>query len=380
MDRRGFLRTGALASAATATGVPAAAQTNRLAAVLSFRPHLAPDGALRLSSNENALGLCEAAREAVLDAVTVAHRYPRGWEEDLAPAIAAKMGVQAENVFTGSGSSEIIQSAIQALASPNMPLILATPTWEDPVDYAQNHPYQILQVPLDSGYAHDLERMRDETLRARRPAVVYICNPNNPTATVTPSSEVDSWIEEAPESVFFIIDEAYYEFVSDPGYWSAVEWIDERPNVLVSRTFSKIYGMAGLRLGYGLAHPDTVERIRAFVAQNSRNLMGIQAGLASLTDDAHVERTLAENKRSRAITQEALDELGLRSLPSQANFLMHRISGDLETYIERFRMEGISVGRPFPPMLDHNRVSFGLPEDMERWAETLRGFRSRGWV
>ncbi len=380
MDRRGFLRTGALASAATATGVPAAAQTNRLAAVLSFRPHLAPDGALRLSSNENALGLCEAAREAVLDAVTVANRYPRGWEEDLAPAIAAKMGVQAENVFTGSGSSEIIQSAIQALASPNMPLILATPTWEDPVDYAQNHPYQILQVPLDSGYAHDLERMRDETLKARRPAVVYICNPNNPTATVTPSSEVDSWIEEAPESVFFIIDEAYYEFVSDPGYWSAVKWIDERPNVLVSRTFSKIYGMAGLRLGYGLAHPDTVERIRAFVAQNSRNLMGIQAGLASLTDDAHVERTLAENKRSRAITQEALDELGLRSLPSQANFLMHRISGDLETYIERFRMEGISVGRPFPPMLNHNRVSFGLPEDMERWAETLRGFRSRGWV
>ena len=380
MDRRGFLRTGTLASMAAAAGAPAAAQTNRIAAALSSRPHLAPDGTLRLSSNENALGLCEGAREAVLDALTLANRYPSNWEVDLAPAIAAKMGVRAENVFTGSGSSEVIQSAIQALASPNMPLILATPTWEDPVDYAQNHPYRIIQMPLGSDYAHDLQRMRDETLKARRPSVVYICNPNNPTATVTPSAEVDRWIEEAPESVFFIIDEAYYEFVADPAYWSAVKWIDERPNVLVSRTFSKIYGMAGLRLGYGLAHPETVKRIGAFVAQNSRNLMGIQAGLASLTDDEHVERTLAENTRAREIAEQTLDELGLDYLPSQANFLMHRIGGDLGTYIERFRMEGITVGRPFPPMLDYNRVSFGLAEDMERWAETLRAFRSRGWV
>ena len=380
MDRRGFLRTGTLASVAAAAGAPAAAQTNRIAAALSSRPHLAPDGTLRLSSNENALGLCEGAREAVLDALTLANRYPSNWEVDLAPAIAAKMGVRAENVFTGSGSSEVIQSAIQALASPNMPLILATPTWEDPVDYAQNHPYRVIQMPLGSDHVHDLERMRDETLKARRPSVVYICNPNNPTATVTPSAEVDRWIEEAPESVFFIIDEAYYEFVADPAYWSAVKWIDERPNVLVSRTFSKIYGMAGLRLGYGLAHPETVKRIGAFVAQNSRNLMGIQAGLASLTDDEHVERTLAENTRAREIAEQTLDELGLDYLPSQANFLMHRIGGDLGTYVERFRMEGITVGRPFPPMLDYNRVSFGLAEDMERWAETLRAFRSRGWV
>ncbi len=108
--------------------------------------------------------------------------------------------------------------------------------------------------------------------------------------------------------------------------------------------------------------------------------MGIQAGLASLADDGHVERTLAMNKRSRQITQGALGELGLGSLPSHTNFLMHEIGGDLETYIERFHMEGIDVGRTFPPMLGYNRISFGLPEDMERWADTLRSFRSRGWV
>ena len=380
MDRRGFLRAGALASAATAAGAPAAAQTNRLAALFSSRPHLAPDGSLRLNANENPLGLSEVAREAVIEAISLANRYPDNWEQDLFPAIAAKVGVRAENVFTGAGSSEVLQATIQALASPNMPLIMAAPTFEDAVRYSANHPYRITQVPLDFRYAHDLGRMREETERARRPSVVYICNPNNPTATLTPSSEVDSWIQDAPESVFFIIDEAYYELVGAPGYWSALKWIDERPNVLVTRTFSKIYGMAGLRLGYGLAHPDTVQRLKAFIARNGRNIMGIQAGLASLKDEGHIERTLAMNNRSRQITQEALDDLGLGYLPSHTNFLMHEISGDLETYIERFHMEGINVGRIFPPMLNYNRVSFGLPEDMERWADTLRSFRSRGWV
>jgi len=235
-------------------------------------------------------------------------------------------------------------------------------------------------VPLDFRYAHDLGRMREATERVRRPSVVYICNPNNPTATLTPSSEIDAWIQDAPESVFFIIDEAYYELVQEPGYWSAIKWVDERPNVLVTRTFSKIYGMAGLRLGYGVAHPGTVARIRAFIAQGSRNMMGIQAGLASLQDEGHIERTLIMNNTSRQIAQETLDELGLGYLPNYANFLMHEIKGDLPTYIERFHMEGIAVGRGFPPMLNYNRISFGLPEDMERWSGILRSFRSRGWV
>ena len=380
MDRRGFLRAGTLASVATVTGGPVAAETNRLSALLSARPHLAPDGSLRLNANENPMGLSEVAREAVVEAISLANRYTDNWEADLFPAIAAKVGVRAENVFTGAGSSEVLQAAIQALASPNMPLIMAEPTFEDALDYSHNHPYNLIKVPLDLRYTHDLTRMREATERVRRPSVVYICNPNNPTATLTPSSEVDAWIQDAPDSVFFIIDEAYYELVEEPGYWSAIKWIDERPNVLVTRTFSKIYGMAGLRLGYGVAHPDTVERIKAFIAQGSRNMMGIQAGLASLKDEGHSERTLVMNNRSRQIVQETLDELGLGYLPSYTNFLMHEIHGDPETYIERFHMEGIAVGRMFPPMVDYARISFGLPEDMERWSDTLRSFRSRGWV
>jgi histidinol-phosphate aminotransferase len=380
MDRRGFLRAGALASVATATGTPSSSQRNSLSVLLSSHRHLATDGSLRLNANENPMGLSAEAREAVIESISLSNRYPDSWEKDLYPAIASKIGVRADNVFTGAGSSEVIQAAIQALASPNMPLIMAEPTFEDATRYSANHGYDLIKIPLDSRYAHDLERMRDETERTPRPSVGYICNPNNPTATLTSSSEIDSWIQDAPQSVFFIIDEAYYELVEDPGYWSAIKWIDERPNVLVTRTFSKIYGMAGLRLGYGVAHPATVQRFKAFISQSSRNMMGIQAGIASLKTDGHVERTIVMNNQSRKITQETLDNLDLEYLPSHTNFLMHKINGDLELYIRRFYMNGINVGRAFPPMMGYNRISFGLPEEMERWADTLHSFRSKGWV
>lgn len=380
MDRRGFLRASAIASVATTTGTTSSGHRRSLSFLSSPHGHLASNKPLRLNANENPIGLSAEAREAVIRSISLSNRYPDSWESDLYPAIASKIGVQANNVFTGAGSSEVIQATIQALASPNMPLIVAEPTFEDAIRYSANHGYNLIKIPLDFNAAHDLERMRDETERTPRPSVVYICNPNNPTATLTSSSEIDSWIQDAPQSVFFIIDEAYYELVEDPGYWSAIKWIDERPNVLVTRTFSKIYGMAGLRLGYGIAHPATVQRIKAFISQSSRNMMGIQAGLASLNSDDHIELTIDMNNQSRKIAQETLDNLGLEYLPSHTNFLMHKINGDLELYIRRFYMNGINVGRAFPPMMGYNRISFGLPEEMERWADTLRSFRSKGWV
>ncbi len=380
MDRRGFLRAGAIASIATTTGTPSSGHRRSLSFLVSPYGHLASNEPLRLNANENPMGLSAEAREAVISSISLSNRYPDSWEGDLYPAIASKIGVQANNVFTGAGSSEVIQATIQALVSPNMPLIVAEPTFEDAIRYSANHGYNLIKIPLDFNAAHDLERMRDETERTPRPSVVYICNPNNPTATLTSSSEIDSWIQDAPRSVFFIIDEAYYELVEDPEYWSAIKWIDERPNVLVTRTFSKIYGMAGLRLGYGIAHPATVQRIKAFISQSSRNMLGIQAGLASLNSDDHIERTIAMNNQSRKIAQETLDNLGLEHLPSHTNFLMHKINGDLELYIRRFYMNGINVGRAFPPMMGYNRISFGLPEEMERWADTLHSFRSKGWV
>lgn len=379
MDRRGFLRTGAVASvAATApVGLSAAERWTRRA---YGRPHLAADGDLRLMANENPLGPSEKAIQAILDAMVNANRYPFEQHEMLEIALAEKRGVARENLFLGAGSTEVLQMAIQALHGPNARLVVADPTFEDVSEYQLPFAYEMERVPLDFRFAHDIGRMRDIVASSRRPTVVYICNPNNPTATITPSAEVDAWIQDAPETVFFLIDEAYFELVEAPGYWSMMKWIDDKPNVLVARTFSKIYGMAGMRLGYGLAHPDTVLRMKDFIQQNNANVLALAAGMASLEDDDHVIRTRAVINESRRVVQDTLDELGLGYLESHANFIMHQIGGDVEPYIARFKERGILVGRPFPPMLDYNRLSLALPEDMERWAEVMRDFRSRGWV
>jgi histidinol-phosphate aminotransferase len=209
---------------------------------------------------------------------------------------------------------------------------------------------------------------------------VYICNPNNPTGTLTPADAIDAWISEAPATTTFLVDEAYHEYADHPDYGSTLKWIDTRPNVIVVRTFSKIYGMAGMRLGYAVAHPTTVARLRAFVCRNNPNVLANAAALASLADDGLMARSVAVNDEAKVIAHTTLDELGLEYLPTQANFLMHRINGDLSTYIGHMREAGVRVGRAFPPMLEWNRVSFGLPDEMDRWASALKEMRRLGQV
>lgn len=382
MDRRGFLKAGAfagIASAGTASQLSAAASSSGFG-WLSSRPNLRADGTLRLSANENPLGISPGAREALIKAITDANRYPGFRKEELISRLAARYDLRPENVYLGAGSTEILQMAVQALAASGRPLIVAEPTFEDVPGYRRPFPYRFVTVPLDFRYAHDLERMRDEVEKSNRPSVVYICNPNNPTGSITPSAEVDAWIQDAPESVFFIIDEAYYELVDDPSYWSALGWVERRRNVLVARTFSKIFGMAGLRIGYGLAHEDTVARFKEFQSNNSTTQLSLAAALASLDDEEFVAKSLESNLAARAVVHQTLDELRLGYLPSHTNFIMHEIQGDLREYIARFQEQGISVGRPFPPMLGYNRLSLGTEEEMERWADTLRSFRARGWT
>ena len=378
MERRDFLRRGALTGLLAGAVVPAA---DPLAALsLAPRPRRLANGDIRLSSNENPLGISPAARQAVVDAITVANRYPRDQREALVARLAAAHEVAPDQIVMGVGSSEVLQMAIQAYAGPRTRLVLADPTYEDAVTYQHTHAYEMVKVPLNASYEHDLGRMREAVGDDGRPAVVYICNPNNPTGGTTPSAAVDAWIGEARENVFFIVDEAYTEYVDDPAYHTALPWVASKPNVLVVKTFSKVYGMAGLRLGYGISHQSAAVRLNDFVAKNNTNQLALAAAEASLGDEALIQKSIQVNREAKRITIDVLDELGLEHLPTQTNFIMHRISGDLEQYRRRMADAGLRVGRAFPPMLEWNRLSFGLPEDMERFADTLRGFRQKGWV
>ena len=380
MDRRGFVGTGMAAGLVGVSGTAAS-----LTALLEHTPgwgpgKTLPDGSVKLSSNENALGLSESARQAVIDAIPHANRYPSDYTPALLQELAKYMDVKEENLVLGSGSTEILQMAVQAYQGPNVPLVIAEPTFEDVPRYQRPLSFNLVAVPLTGGHQHDVGRMREHAEGSRRPSIVYFCNPNNPTGTITASRDIDAWIADAPKTTMFLMDETYFDYVDNPSYWSALKWIDTHPNVIVVRTFSKIFGMAGLRVGYAVAHPDTITRLTEFVAKNSPNVLATAAGIASLRDEAHTARSLELNEASKKIVQATCDELGLECLPSDANFTMHRINGDLGTYISRMADAGVRVGRPFPPMLEWSRISFGLPEEQDRWAETLKGFRAKGWV
>jgi len=238
----------------------------------------------------------------------------------------------------------------------------------------------VVRVPLTATFAHDLAAMREHAERAEGAVVVYLCNPNNPTATLTDCRGIASWIRDAPERVFFVVDEAYFDFVEDPGYWSFERTALAQPNVLVVRTFSKIFGMAELRAGYAIGHADTIARLDGYVTQITPNHLAQVAAIASLKDPDLIPRGRASNIRARRILLDALDELGLEYLPSHANFVMHRVPGDLRTYQRRMREREALAGRAFPPMLSYNRVSIGLPAEMEEFMGILRDFRKQGWV
>jgi histidinol-phosphate aminotransferase len=394
MKRRHFLRTSLVAgtaAAATLTAVRAGAAVPLPGLGLERRGWgRDPVGPLRLSSNENPLGPSEAARRAIMDGMGEANRYTHGLAGELRARVAAHHGVDEASVVLGNGSTEVLRMAVQAMAGPGgwgpgpARLVVPDPTFEHVEQYAAPWGLELLKVPLRPDHSHDTERMRELARdagsdRSRRPVLAYVCNPNNPTGTLTLCDEIEAWIREA-EDVVFLVDEAYFEYVDHPSYRTVLPLALERPNVVVARTFSKVHGLAGLRIGYGLAHPDAARRIRAFSGMSNLNAMGLLAATVSLEDEEHVARSLRTNDEARRVTYQVLDELGLERLPSHANFVLHRITGDQAAYIRRMREAGAWVGRQFPPFLSHNRLSFGTPEEMGRFAEILRDFRRRGWV
>jgi histidinol-phosphate aminotransferase len=404
MRRRDFLETSLAASAAAGATLIAGPAAATLAPG-RWSP-ADPDQPLRLSSNENPLGPSAAARRAILDGLGEANRYTHALAAALRTRVAAHHAVDEASVVVGNGSTEVLRMAVQAMAGPAgwggggpgarrgggpARIVVAEPTFEHVEQYAAPWELEPVKVPLRPDHGHDIGRMRDAARAVARhgggvgngspgrPILAFICNPNNPTGTLTPCDEVEAWIREA-DDVVFLVDEAYFEYVDDPSYRSAIPLALDRPNVVVVRTFSKVHGLAGLRIGYALAHPDAARRIRAFSGLSNLNALGLLAATASVGDDAHVARSLRVNDEARRVTYEVLDELGLERLPSHTNFVLHHVRGDQADYIRRMREAGVWVGRPFPPLLGHNRLSFGTPEEMERFAEVLRGFRPRGWV
>lgn len=335
-----------------------------LAAVPSIA---APNARVLLNSNENPHGPSPAALRAMRDAMADVFRYPDDAEGALAEAVAAQHGVSTSEVLLGNGSSDILRLA--AFAFPGT-LVTATPTFEALWRHAAGS--EIVKIPLDASFAHDLDAMRDA---ARGAALVYLCNPNNPTATITPKAAVRRFLDALPASVTVLVDEAYHHYVESADYESVAPLVRSKPNLIVARTFSKIYALAGLRIGYAVAQKPLIDKLAAQQAFNAINLLGAAAARASLLDTEHVARSRTRNRETRQWLVEEVRKRGYAALPSHANFVMIDLGTEVRPVIQAMRERGVFVGRVFPALPRHLRVTIGTDAEMKTFLANLTSVR-----
>ncbi|CNC54864.1 pyridoxal phosphate-dependent aminotransferase [Yersinia enterocolitica] len=387
MDRRTLLKSsGLLLGGLTLGSVISGAQAknSKTASQILIPSEHQP---LLLNFNENSLGMSPKAHQAIIDALPTAFRYPDAAREQLITNIAAEYQLKTENISLGNGSSETIQAVIQAVIHQaerdNKPiqLVVPDPTFNYAELYAKPFGIPIEKVVLTKEMAFDLPAMQKKVADFNGRSIVYLCNPNNPTATITPANLITAWVKNATPETLFILDEAYAEFVSNPAFSSAISLVQAgHRNVLVTRTFSKIFALAGLRIGYGIAHPELISMVENFVSLDNTNTAGAVAALASLQDKPFVQYSRQSTDQARRIVTRALDQLKLAYLPSEANFVFHRVTGDVKTYQNRMKQYHVFVGREFPPAVGWNRLTLGTPEEMIAFVTVLKMFRTKGWV
>ncbi|HET7292512.1 MAG TPA: aminotransferase class I/II-fold pyridoxal phosphate-dependent enzyme [Vicinamibacteria bacterium] len=330
---------------------------------------------LLLHNNENPLGPGQAALDAlraVMGAGAPAGRYVFGRVDELHAAIAERFGARPENVVTGCGSTQILRAAVQMLTSPTRPLVAGELTYEECAGYAELIGTPVRAIPLDAALKLDLNAMADA---AKGAGVVFLNNPNNPTANLHSGDAVGAFVDRvltASPDTTVLIDEAYHDYVTDPSYRSQVPAALKNPRVIVARTFSKAHGMAGMRVGYALGHPDTIAKLEAWESANALNVAGIVVAIASIRDQARLEAERDRNTRARQFTLDWLAKAGFTATASQTNFVFANIKRPCKDFRDACRAQGVIVARDFPPFeKSHVRISIGTLEEMKQAADVF---------
>jgi len=324
---------------------------------------------VRLSANENAYGPSPKALKAMTDSFGIACRYPDEHNNVLIDKLATLNGVNRDQILLGDGSSEILKLCAETFSGKEGgSLVAADPTFEAILQQAKVNGAEVVKVPLTSTYGHDLPRM----LSSAKAGLIYICNPNNPTASITPKDELRDFIAKMPPETMVLADEAYFHFADSPDYESVIPLVKDYPNLLVARTFSKIYGMAGLRCGYCIAQKQTIDRMRARQMWDSVNIMALAAASASLDDPDQVPNGQRLNKEAKTFTVRELEKLGYETIPSQANFIMFDCKRPVVPLIQAMKQRNVHVGRLFPALPNHMRVTIGKSSEMESFVSAFK--------
>ena len=353
-----------------------------------------PAGVVRLSANENPYGPSPMAVKAMTDAFSISCRYPDEHADTLIDALAKLNGVERNQILLGDGSGEILKLCAAAFTGSLEPgnnrpvellprsrggalpsfipgrgkLIVADPTFEAILNHARVNQAEVVKIPLTSSFSHDLQKM----LAAAKQGLIYLCNPNNPTASITPKKEMREFLDKVPRDTMVLVDEAYHHYADSPEYESVIPLVKNHPHLIVARTFSKIYGMAGLRCGYCVAQPEAMQRLRPHQTWDSVNIMAITAATASLEDADQVTNGQRLNRETKKFVTDELGSLGCASIPSQANFIMVNVKREARPIIVALALRGVQIGRPFPALPNHLRVTIGKRPEMETFLSAFR--------
>jgi len=321
-------------------------------------------GITRLSANENPYGVSERAHDAMHRSFDKCCRYPDEQNDVLIEKLAKLNGVERDQIVLGDGSSEILKICAETFTGPNRGnLVAADPTFEAILEYAKAGGAEVVKVPLTSNFSHDLPKMSS----AAKQGLIYVCNPNNPTATITPKNDLRGFVETTSPETIILVDEAYFHFADSPDYETAIPLIKDHPNLIVARTFSKIYGMAGLRCGYCVGQKQTIARMKPQQMWDSVNVMALAAAIASLDDANQVPNGRRLTSEAKTFTIGELGKLGYKSLPSEANFFMVDCKRPVVPLIQAMKERNVEVGRLFPAMPNHMRVTVGKKSEMQNF-------------
>ena len=379
VSRRSFLATvgaGVLTSplihargreASLDAGAPQGVEERKADRRMASRP-----GTIRIDSNENPVGPGDRAIAGIQGAFAQANRYPVLLEDDLKDAIAKIHGITADQVILGCGSGELLRSAVQAFTARDRAYVAPAPTFETPGQFAAFIGTPVNAVPVDAALSADLDAMAKA---ARGAGLVYLCNPNNPTATVHSKQDVVAFVNAvtaASPQTTVLVDEAYFEYVEAPGYGTVIPLAIDNPRVIVARTFSKVFGMAGLRVGYAIAKEATVAKMTAFQLASNISQLSLAAAIGALGDTGHVAAEVRRNHDVKAFTRKFFAGLGLTMSAAEANFMMVDIRRDAKAFKAACLERGVAIGRPFPPLTTQARVSFGTMAEMQKAVEIFR--------
>jgi histidinol-phosphate aminotransferase len=370
-SRRHFV--GGVAAAVGAMGLRPDAQLLAQGQTAQFTGSNADyDNFVKLASNENNWGPPDSVMQAMNAAWKYSNRYgyPDG---NVVQVIADHHGVRRDHILLTAGSGEGLNVMATTYLGPGKKVLGVSPSYASVFQQAAAVKADAIQLPLTKDYRQDIGQMIEAANRnARDIGFVYMCNPNNPTGAVVTAKEIKDLLDNIPKDMPVLIDEAYHHYVDDPAYGTAIPYIQEGRKVVVARTFSKIAALAAMRIGYSVAPPDMIREMRIY-ASNSVNVLAKWGAVASLKDPSAQADVKSKTITLRNNTSKVLESWGYAVIPSQTNFFMVSL-GDrtVQPVIEEFRKRGILVGRPFPPMLNHLRVSIGTPEDMEKFIQAFK--------